>query len=204
MTQAPQARAQAIAARRDGQHTLAVPRALRLAAKIGERPWQEFLTDPTQLANGLGDLLAAVSPDGLAVTLPDVLAEDPDGTRLEAATEATRRLRTTLGDSAALVALLPGAAELVETAKAFLAAGIDGLVLPADVPADAARTIGNVARFHRAMAHVTGPGSGGLPGVATAPLENPGPQTGLVLTETDLPEDTPIPLVADWVAAVRG
>jgi hypothetical protein len=204
MTQAPRVRAQAIAARRGEGHTLTAPLGLRLAAKIGERPWQEFLTEPTQLANGLGDLLAAVSPDGLVVTLPEILAEDPDGTRLEAAIEATRRLRTTVGDSAALVALLPATAELVETAKAFLDAGTDGLVLPAGVPDDAARTIGNVARFHRAMAHVFGDPAAELPAVVTAGLKDPGPQTGLVLTETDLPEDTPIPLVADWVAAVRG
>lgn len=198
------AKAQAIAARRGGQHVLAVPLALRLAAKIAERPWEAFLTDPTQLANGLGDLLDAVGPDGVPVTLPAVLAEDTDGARLEAALEATRRLRVSVGDGAVLVAVLGPEAGLVDTVRAFLDAGIDGVVLDGEVAGDQARTIGNVARFHRAMAHVLGPGVSGLPGAEAVPLDAPAAKTGLVLTDGEVPVGTTVPAVQDWVTAVRG
>lgn len=214
MVLSARARAQAIAAQSrptqgGGRHTLAVPLALRLAAKIAERPWEAFLSDPTQLANGLGDLLEAVRPDGVPVTLPAVLAEDPDGARFEAALEATRRLRVTVGDDAVLVAVLGPGPGLVDTVRAFLDAGIDGVVLDGAVAADQARTIGNVTRFHRAMAHVLGPqndqqGGSGLPGAEAVPLDAPAAKTGLVLTDGEVPEGTTVPAVQDWVAAVRG
>ncbi|HEX2575861.1 MAG TPA: hypothetical protein VHK88_05890 [Aquihabitans sp.] len=209
---APRARAQAIAARRGGRHTLAVPLALRLAAKIAERPWEAFLTDPTQLANGLGDLLGAVRPDGVPVTLPAVLADDAGGARLEAALEATRRLRVTVGDGAVLVAVLAAGPGVLDTVRAFLDAGVDGIVLDGGVldggaggvDAAQARTIGNVARFHRAMAHVLGPGGAGLPGAGVVPLDAPVPATGLVLTDGEVPDGTAVPVVQDWVAGVTG
>ncbi|GEL21289.1 hypothetical protein PSU4_02430 [Pseudonocardia sulfidoxydans NBRC 16205] len=202
MTLAPRARAQAIAARRGGRHTLAVPLALRLAAKIAERPWDAFLRDPTQLANGLRDLLDAVGPDGVPVTVPSVLTEERDA-RLDAALEATRRLRVTVGDNAVLVAVLDPDPGLIDTVRAFLDAGIDGVVLHGDVPAADARTIGNVTRFHRAMAHVLGPGSSGLPGAEAVALDAPVAKTGLVLTDGEVPDGTPVPLVQDWVGGVR-
>lgn len=202
---APRQRAQAIAGRRGGRHTLAVPLAPRLAAKIAERPWETFLTDPTQLTNGLNDLLEALRPDGVAVTLPSILAEDSDGARREAALEATRRLRATVGDGAVLLAVLPGGAEdLVDVVKAFLEAGIDGVVLDGDVPDDTARTVGNVTRFHRAMAHVLGAGASGLPGAELVPLDEPVAKTGLVLTDSEVPDDVGIPVVQDWLTGVRG
>jgi len=198
-------RAQAIAGRRGGRHTLAVPLALRLAAKIAERPWDTFLTDPTQLANGLGDLLDAVRPDGVPVTLPAVLARDATGIRRDTALEATRRLRTTVRDEAVLITVLDAAADTVlDDVTAFLAAGVDGVVLDGDVPADTARTIGNMTRFHRAMVHVLGPGASGLAGAELVPLDVPVPRTGLVLTEGEVPADCSIPTMQDWVAAVRG
>ncbi|GAA1279721.1 hypothetical protein GCM10009609_49110 [Pseudonocardia aurantiaca] len=203
MSLAPRARAQAIAARRGGQHTLAVPLALRLAAKIGERPWEAFLTDPTQLANGLGDLLQAVQPDGVVVTLPEVLADDA-GARLEAALEATRRLRATVRDDAVLVAVLAPGPGLVDTVRAFLDAGLDGVVLDGRLPAGEARTIGNITRFHRAMAHVLGADSSGLPGAETVPLDAPVAKSGLVLTDGEVPAGAGVPLVQDWVTRVRG
>ncbi|MGD9528919.1 MAG: hypothetical protein AB7V44_19240, partial [Pseudonocardia sp.] len=169
------ARAQAIAQRRGGRNTLAVPLALRLAAKISERPWEAFLAEPTQLANGLGDLLDAVGPDGVPVTLPGV--QGVEGHH-DAALEATRRLRVTVGDSAVLVAVLGGVPGLVDTARAFLDAGVDGVVLTGDVDPAQARTVGNVARFHRAMAHVLGASVSGLPGVETVPLDAPAATTG--------------------------
>lgn len=203
MSLAPRARAQAIAARRGGRHTLAVPLALRLAAKIAERPWETFLSDPTQLANGLGDLLDAVRPDGVPVTLPSVLADDREA-RLDAALEATRRLRVTVGDNAVLVAVLGAGPDLIDTVRAFLDAGIDGVVLDGEVATAEARTIGNVTRFHRAMAHVLGPGSSGLPGAEAVPLDAPAAKTGLVLTDGEVPDGTAVPPVQDWVAGVHG
>ncbi len=205
MTLPARQRAQAIASRRGGLHTLAVPLAPRLAARIAERPWEAFLTDPTQLANGLGDLLEAVRPDGIAVTIPSMA--EVDG-HLPAAVEATGRLRTVAGDGAALVAVLdasdPGLLDLV---KKFLGAGIDGIVLDGsvgEVPADTARTLGNVTRFHRAMVHGIGTGAGGLPGAEVVPLDAPVAKTGLVLTDGECPHDTDVPALADWVATVRG
>jgi hypothetical protein len=202
---APRARAQAIAARRGGRHTLAVPLAPRLAAKIAERPWEDFLHDPTQLANGLHDFLESVRPDGVAVTLPSILAADADGVLRDTALEATRRLRSTVGDGAVLLAVLPGAdSGLVDLVKEFLDAGVDGVVLEGDAPADVARTVGNVSRFHRTMAHVLGAGASGLPGAELVPLDTPVAKTGLVLTDGEVPSGTTIPTVQDWVAAVRG
>jgi len=205
MSLAPRARAQAIAARRGGQHTLAVPLAPRLAARIAERPWEAFLTDPTQLTNGLNDFIEAVRPDGVAVTLPSILAEDPGGVRRDTALEATRRLRSTVGDGAVLLAVLSGADPgLVDQVKLFLEAGVDGVVLAGDAEQAAARTVGNVARFHRAMAHVLGAGSCGLPGAELVPLDAPVAKTGLVLTDGEVPETTTIPAVQDWILAVTG
>lgn len=201
----PRARAQAVAAGRGGQHTLAVPLAPRLAARIAERPLAAFFTDPTQLANGLRDLLDAVRPDGLAVTVPDVLAADT-GPRLDCALEATRRLRATVQDDAVLIAVLAAddarPHDPVDIARRFLDAGVDGIVLAGTVAAAAARTIGNVCRFHRAMAHaLDGPG---LPRAEVVPLAQPRPAVGLVLTDGEVPADTAVPLVQDWVDAVRG
>ena len=177
----PRVRARAIAAGRGGRHTLAVPLAMRLAARIGERPWDDFLGDPTQLANGLNDLVEAVRPCGVPVTMPTVLAEDGSGGRVEAALEATRRLRATVGDDAVLVAVLPAAhPDLIQLVGDFLRAGIDGVVLAGDAPTGAARTVANMARFHRAMAHCLG--GGDLPAVDTVRLDAPAPATGLVLT----------------------
>jgi hypothetical protein len=194
------AKAQAIAARRGGQHTLAVPLAPRLAAKIAERPWDLFLTDPTQLTNGLNDFLEAVRPDGVSVTVAEHVT---DAAHRAAALEATRRLRTTVRDDAVLLAVLPGdLADLVEVVKSFLEAGIDGVVLQGEIPVDEARTIGNVARFHRAMAHVHGAGTSGLPGVELVPLDAPAAKEGLVLVECH--PEAQIPQVQDWLAAVRG
>jgi hypothetical protein len=96
---------------------------------------------------------------------------------------------------------------LVDLVRAFLDAGIDGVVLDGGaggVDAAEARTIGNVARFHRAMAHVLGPGASGLPGAAAVPLDAPVPATGLVLTDGEVPDGTPVPAVQDWVAGVTG
>lgn len=203
MTGSPRTRAQAIALGRGGQHTLAVPLALRLAARIAERPLDEFFTDPTQLANGLRDLVEAVHPDGLVVTLPDVLADDT-GPRLECALEATRRLRSTAGDGVALFAVLDGSGAVVDVVRAFLDAGVDGTVLTGACPPDAARTIGNVSRFHRAIAQAHAVDAHGLPAPSVVPLASPRPAVGLVITDGEVPADTAVPVVEDWLRAVHG
>lgn len=223
MTLTPRARAQAIAARRGGRHTLAVPLALRLAARIQERPLEDFFTDPTQLANGLTDFLGAVGPDGLVVTDPDVLSEEitaspvaalPSGRRTATALEATRRLKATVGESAILVALLPGpvsaGADAVATlVKAFLGAGIDVLVFCEHEDADLSefeaplRTTANMARFHRALTYLSGPKLAFLETPVRSALAEPLPSDGLVLTDCDLPTDTDITAVQDWITAVR-
>jgi hypothetical protein len=185
----PRAKAQAIASGRGGRHTLAVPLAPRLAARIAERPWESFLTDPTQLANGLGDLLDAVRPDGVAVTLPSMAVP---GHR-EAALEASRRLRTSRGDAVVLLAVLEGP-DVLDDATAFLGAGVDGVVLADSVDPAVAKTVANICRFHRAMA---------VPPVRVG-LGAPAPSTGLVVTDGECPAETDVTTVAEWVTAVRG
>lgn len=230
MTVAPRARAQAIASGRGGRHTLAVPLALRLAARIQERPLADFFTDPTQLANGLREFLDAVRPDGLVVTDPEALDEDavraaPDGLaatpRIGTALEATGRLRQTIGDGAVLLAVLPGpatvaerrdkqeAGEVVRTlAKEFVGAGVDVVLFTEPPGANVAdfeaplRTSANLARFHRAATYLRGASVPFLAAPTVLPLSEPRPCTGLVITETDLPSDTDVTAVQDWVTAV--
>ena len=128
-----------------------------------------------------------MDPDGVAVTLPSM---DAPGHH-DAALEATRRLRTSRGEATVLVAVLDGS---VDTIKAFLDAGVDGIVLePSPGPAEA-KTITNMCRFHRVM----------YPSPQRVALESPAPATGLVLTDGEVPADADVTTVAAWVAAVRG
>ncbi len=206
-------RVRALARRRGDGRGIAVPLAHRLAARIQERDWDDFTRDPTQLANGLRDLADAVAPDGLAVCLPDVLLEGgPDLLASEqgaAAVEATRRLRASMADRVALIACLPGPAEVgggadgvLAAAKEFLAAGADGIVV-LGAPAGSLSTLANVARFHQALALADDEGHG-LPVVARRPLADPDAGVGLVLTDVHLAGDTDISDLEDWVLAVRG
>jgi hypothetical protein len=213
------------------QHALAVPLALRLAARIQERQLDGYLTDPTQLANGLRDFLQAVAPDGLVITDPDALADEITATdpgalaaapRVSAALEAARRLRGTVGDTAVLVAVLPGpaavagrragrsdAAEVVRVlAREFLGAGADVILLAekdgAATDEATLRTIANMARFHRALSYLSDATAACMAGPAVVPLDRPVSARGLVVTERDLPLDTSMTAVQDWVTAVRG
>lgn len=189
--------------------------ALRLASRIQERDWDEFTCDPTQLANGLRDLVDACAPDGLVITSPEIMLEGgPDllaSKQGRAAIEATRRLRASMGDRVALVAYLPGpndvtdgADGLLAAAKEFLAAGLDVIVVGdsegVEVPLG---TLDNVARFHRALALSASDGYG-LPVVERVPLSAPRPGVGVVLTDEQLPRETDIGDLEDWVSAVRG
>lgn len=209
-----------------GEGTLAVPLALAPAARIAERDWNGFLTDPTQLANGIRDLVDAVSPDGVPVSSDDALLEEAaaglgaHGPHGLACQEATRRLRQSLGDRIALVGVLPGparvaaatqhdgpaAAELVQSlGEGLLAAGADVLIVH-DEGEEAAplTTLANIARFHRAMALATGEPSSGLPLAASVPLENPAPSAGVVVTDGQLARDIDFTLLEDWLDDVHG
>ena len=211
----PRARVRALAQGRGDGGGIAVPLAMRLAARIQERDWEDFTCDPTQLANGLRDLVDACGPDGVPVCSPDVLlAGGTDLTGSEqgrAALEATRRLRTSMGERVALVACLPGPGALpgghdalLDVGKAFLAAGADVVVvLGHHLDVGALSTLANVARFHSALA-LGCCQTLGLPLVSRVPLGAPRATTGVVLTSTDLPRETDVSQLEDWVDAVRG
>jgi hypothetical protein len=149
-------RAQAIAKGRGRDQRVIIPLAFELAARIGARPLDEFRNDPTQLANGLGELYRAISADGVVVSLAnemELTASDGQGLDPEvilangpvaASLEACSRLRLTYGDDAALLAGVTGPATLARQfgadpgaasecfchiVKAFCAAGADVVML---------------------------------------------------------------------------
>jgi hypothetical protein len=209
-----------------GEGTLAVPLALAPAARIAERDWQGFLHDPTQLANGIRDLVDAVNPDGVPVTSDDQLVEEAVtaagslGSHLQAGQEATRRLRQSLGDRVALVGVIPGparvaaairqdpmaAAELVQTlGKELLGAGADVLLIRDDGKSDVRlTTLANIAQFHQALALAAGQPTGGLVEVTQLPLQSPAPTTGVVVTDQQLPREVDFTLLEDWIDGVHG
>jgi len=210
----PRQRVQALAQGRPDGHGIAVPLAMQVAARIQERDWEAFTCDPTQLANGLRDLVDACAPDGIPLTMPEVLLDAADpvgGIEAQTALEATRRLRSSMGDRVALVACLPGPAvlpndgdDVLELGKAFLGAGADAIVvLEHHGDTSALSTLANVARFHQAAA-LGCCDSHGLPVVERVPLAEPRPATGMVMTPDTLPRDTDVSVLDDWVEAVRG
>lgn len=208
--------------------TVAVPLALHVSARIAERDAEEFVYDPTQLANALRDLIEAIDPDGVPVCDPAVLLAGCQSAgdvlisgQLTAAVEATRRLRASFGDDIALVAVLPGPAVIARCTTAtqvaaadivlalgreFLAAGTDMIVVDdeTEAPGMPLTTLANVARFHQATALSHAVERYGLP--ATVPLELHAPvhARGVVLTSGPLARDTDIAVLRDWVAVVRG
>ena len=208
--------------------TLAVPLALHVSARIAERDAEDFLYDPTQLANALRDLIEAVGPDGVPVSHPSVLmmgcrsASDVLGSQqLGVALEASRRLRTSYADAIALVAVLPGPSALsarlgaeaaavnltlVGLGQEFLAAGADVIVVDddAEMPGVSLTTLSNVARFHQAIALSHGASRYGLAAATAVDFESPRPATGVVVTRAWLPRDTDIARLSDWITAVRG
>ncbi|MEQ8659575.1 MAG: hypothetical protein RLW62_02030 [Gammaproteobacteria bacterium] len=155
-------RAQAIARGRGREARVIIPLAFEVAARISARPLDAFRNDPTQLANALTELHAAIGADGIVVALAQGM-EQAAGVGADAAAlcangpvapslEACRRLRETHGDDVALLAGLSGpralARELgVDVAaagdcftalvKAFCAAGSD-VVLVLDDAEDGA------------------------------------------------------------------
>lgn len=220
----PRAAARAIAA---GQATgtVALPLALHVAARIAERDPEDFLYDPTQLANALRDLIEAIDPDAVPVSDPHALlvgcraaADLATSEHLKASVEAARRLRASFGDQIALAAILPGPAALAEVTgtapgdvplalgKEFLAAGADVLIVQdaTETPGVTLTTLANVARFHQALAMSHAVPRYGLPATVPVELSTPVGARGVVVTPATLPRDTDIALLSDWVAAVRG
>jgi len=207
----PRVRVRALAQGRGDGRGIAVPLALRVAARIQERDWYDFTHDATQLANGIRDLVDAVAPDGVPVTMPEIVLSE-SGPLLErlvvvTALEATRRLRASMGDRVALVACLPGpgaldrgADDVLDLGKAFLAAGVDVVAVFDDHDGSSQLgTLANVARFHQSIA-VGCCADQGLPTVITeVPLADPAPIDGLVVSD-DLPPDVDLPTLADWMA----
>ena len=222
---APRTIARRIAAGQGGG-TLAVPLALHVSARIAERDPEEFVHNPTQLANALRDLIDAIHPDGVPVTDPGVLlsgcrtaADVVASSQLRAAVEATRRLRATFGDAIALVAVLPGPAAIASRvdatgaadailamAKELLAAGTDVLVVhdEADAPETSLKTLANVARFHQAAALSHAVARYGLPATTAVDLNAPVRAHGVAVTRWSLARDTDLSVLRDWVVAVRG
>lgn len=231
----PRKRAQALAQGRSARGRLLIPLALETAACVSARPLADFLSDPTQLANGLLELHRALGSDGVCCLLaggaecasldgapPDVDTMCRPGTRVAASLEACRRLRTTLGDGAALLAGLTGPATLgrelgcdpaaasesfVGLARRFCAAGADLLLVFEPAPptdearwADGLRTAANVARFHRVFACLYDR-PGPLPRAATVGVGDPVPQDGLVVTDTVLPPAADLAALQAWIAA---
>ncbi|MGE0486206.1 MAG: hypothetical protein AB7Q81_18805 [Gammaproteobacteria bacterium] len=129
---APARRAKAIVQGRGREHRVVVPLAFEVAARISARPLDAFRNDPTQLANGLGELRRAIGADGIVVACAGgmerassaaldasaIVANGP----VAASLEACRRLRESFGDEAALLAGLTGPATLARQFGADLAA----------------------------------------------------------------------------------
>jgi len=205
--------------------TVAVPLALASAARIQERDWADFTEDATQLANGLRDLVDAVSPDGVPVSsaalllaqASEALLDSPHG---RASIDATARLRASLGERACLLASLPGptsvaaalgvdtdaAAELVlEAGKEYLTAGVDLILLVDDgpvVPSGPLSTLQNIARFHQALVVLEGspdPAST----VSRLGLADPSPRSGVVVTDGEVERHHDITDIENWVDAVQ-
>ena len=208
-------RVQGLAQGRGDGAGIAIPLALAPAARIQERDWEDFTEDPTQLANGLRDLLQAVGPDGLVVNDPAILLEQGangllKGFHAQASIEATRRLRASMGDQVALVACLPSpsdvdSGDLLDLGKEFLGAGADILLVLDDRPeaATALSTLANVARFHQGLVAVTGD-AGGLIRAERFWLADPQPASGLAISADWLPRDTDLSELEEWVDAIRG
>jgi len=216
MTIQPRQRLKTMSQGRGDGRGFAVPFAARFAARINERDWEDFAFDPTQLANGLRDLVDALSPDGIPVTIPEFLAEgslEPSSREhLRAAVEATARLRASMGDRVGLLACLPdpssfsgGSTALVEVAKAFLAAGADGILVmepTADAQSEPLTSLANIARFHQAVALGTDARQA-LTQVTQIPLAAPRRADGVAVTETDLPRDIDLNILEEWLHTVR-
>ena len=207
---------------------VAVPLALHVAGRIQERDSEGFVLDPTQLANAIRDLVEAVEPDGVPVTSPDILLSGCSGIgslttseQLSVALEATRRLRSSLGDSVALVAHLPGPSNLVahfdtseqEAAeavtaigKSLVSAGVDAVLIndEAEAAGISLSTLSNIARFHQSLVLGFHRQCYGLPAATVVPFASPIIGRGFTVTDGQLPRSTDISELRDWVLVVQG
>lgn len=238
VTKPPRKRAQAMAQGRGQGERLVIPLAFDAAASISARPLEDFRHDPTQLANGLLEWHRALGADGVCVALADgfehasatngALELDAlcaEGTRVAASLEACRRLRATLGDSAALLAGLSGPAMLARQfgvdeatagaactalVKRYCEAGCDLVLICEDEVAgdaaawtDALKTAANIARFHRALACLRGV-PGPLPAPVQVALDAAAPTaTGLIVTAEIVAPGVDLEALRAWVAAQR-
>jgi hypothetical protein len=217
LTTPPRARLKALAQGISDGHGFAVPLAARFAARIQERDWDDFAHDPTQLANGLRDLIDALAPDGIPVTIPGLLTgKDLNlaaSEHVRVSLEATARLRSSMGDRVALVACLPdsgsvvgGADSLITVSKEFLAAGAD-VILVLDVSAgtvpESLTSLGNIARFHQSLA-LGCDSRQGLAAVERIALTAPRKANGVAVTDIEIPRNVDLDVLEDWVDAVRG
>ena len=201
---------------------VAAPLALRPAARIQEREWEEFLRNPTQLANGCRDLVDAIAPNAIIVTSPRVLAEEAErdpvsaAPHFVAALEAVERLVGSLAHRAAVGVCIPGPStliaaggrtldaslgEVLDAGRAALQAGAHLVLLddPEPVPEVSLTTLVNIARFHQAYIVAIGQPWGGAQGSSIVPLGDRTPGTGLIVTPGELERDIDISELSDWV-----
>lgn len=205
---------------------VAAPLALPLAARIQERDWNRFLHDATQLANGCRDLVDAVSPNVIVVTSSSVLGGEAasrgvtESAHWAAALEAVARLSSSLTTRAAVGVHLPAPsalvaagrsaadaqAELTDAGRAALDAGAHVVVVArsAAEPEVSFTTLVNIAAFHQGFVVAAGGPFAGLPGSTAIALGAPVPATGLVLTDGELPRETDVSVLSDWVYEVTG
>lgn len=211
-------RAQLLSRGRPAAPGLSCPLIVAQAAEIGAVPVDEFLADPTKLANGLQALRQALGND-VIVTAAGEEGFLHDPARVEAAVEATRRLAVTT-TGAAIAAALPGPScgeELLGHARAFLGAGAHLLLLIESEPlADgeawraAVTTISNVTRFHQAVLVVVLAGRDDArwaPRGTVACVPDPGPGEGLAWPQDpaawQMPP-APVPVVTTLGPAAGG
>jgi hypothetical protein len=201
---------------------VAAPLALRPAARIQERDWEEFLRNPTQLANACRDLVDAIAPNVVIVTSPAVLTEEAVGGPVStaphyaAALEAVGRLTESLAHRAAVGVCIPGpsvlvaaggrtpeqaVAEVTEAGRAALHVGAQVVLIDEPDPVDGASlaTLDNIARFHQAYVVVVGEAWGGALGSSIVPLGDRTKGSGLIVTPGELGGVVDISELADWV-----
>ncbi len=234
----PRKRAQAMAQGRGQGDRLVIPLAFDAAASISARPLDEFHHDPTQLANGLLEWHRALGADGVCVALAGgferasaadgALALEllcAEGTRVAASLEACRRLRASLGDTAAVLAGLTGPATLARQfdldeatagalytglVKRYCEAGCDlvltceeGSAVDAAAWTDALKTAANIARFHRAQALLLG-AAGPLPAPVRVALDAAAPAaSGVIVTDEIIAPTADLEALRAWVTAQR-
>lgn len=229
----PRKRAQAISRGGAGAARIAFPLAFEVAADISARPVDAFVSDPTQLTNGLTELARAVGSDaivcadqlGMSSLDPAVLLAAP---RMAASLEACRRLRAAAGDGVALVAIFEGPAALAmrtgdssaleaagtaisAIARAFAEAGTDIFLIeepapPADEAAwrSAVTTLSRVAKFHRGVAmSIDAPLASPLPAPTRLPLSSPPPAASGVVTTDVRVTRLDLTAMTAWMHAVR-